>query len=91
MDTILICVVSFACKVLSGSEWGNLLLWEGGLIKVEICRAGRKTCHCGPVNQLILDEGEVVTIGADGYIRVSVFFLRVDLFSVQRLANGYIV
>ena len=21
-------------KVLSGSEWGNLLLWDGGLIKV---------------------------------------------------------
>uniref|UniRef100_A0A8D0G0V4 Cilia- and flagella-associated protein 44 n=1 Tax=Sphenodon punctatus TaxID=8508 RepID=A0A8D0G0V4_SPHPU len=57
-------------KVLSGSEWGNLLLWEGGLIKVELCRPGRKTCHNGPINQLVLDEGEVITVGGDGYIRV---------------------
>ena len=26
-------------KVLSGSEWGNLILWDGGLIKV----SGKKT------------------------------------------------
>ncbi|KAM3837851.1 cilia- and flagella-associated protein 44 [Vipera latastei] len=57
-------------KVLSGSEWGNLLLWEGGLIKVELCRPGHKNCHNGPINQLILDEGEVITVGSDGYIRV---------------------
>ncbi|XP_042312653.1 cilia- and flagella-associated protein 44 isoform X2 [Sceloporus undulatus] len=57
-------------KVLSGSEWGNMLLWEGGLIKVEICRPGRRNCHSGSINQLLLDEGEVVTIGSDGYIRV---------------------
>ena len=23
-------------KVLSGSEWGNMLLWDGGLIKVSL-------------------------------------------------------
>ncbi|XP_077198106.1 cilia- and flagella-associated protein 44 isoform X4 [Paroedura picta] len=57
-------------KVLSGSEWGNMLLWEGGLIKVELCRPGRKTCHLGPINQLVLDEGELITVGSDGYIRV---------------------
>jgi len=26
-------------KVLSGSEWGNMLLWEGGLIKVGVTEA----------------------------------------------------
>ncbi|XP_062982990.1 cilia- and flagella-associated protein 44 [Elgaria multicarinata webbii] len=57
-------------KVLSGSEWGNLLLWEGGLIKVELCRPGHRNCHNGPINQLLLDEGEVVSVGSDGYIRV---------------------
>ncbi|XP_074839653.1 cilia- and flagella-associated protein 44 [Carettochelys insculpta] len=57
-------------KVISGSEWGNLLLWEGGLIKVELCRTGHRPCHNGPVNQLVLDEGELVTVGGDGYIRV---------------------
>ncbi|KAM5180821.1 cilia- and flagella-associated protein 44 [Mantella aurantiaca] len=57
-------------KVISGSEWGNMLLWEGGLIKVEICRRGRRSCHSGPINQFVLDEGELITIGADGYVRV---------------------
>ncbi|XP_072192974.1 cilia- and flagella-associated protein 44 [Excalfactoria chinensis] len=57
-------------KVISGAEWGNLLLWEGGLIKVELCRAEHKPCHNGPVSQIVLDEGELVTVGKDGYIRV---------------------
>ncbi|XP_018428354.1 PREDICTED: cilia- and flagella-associated protein 44 [Nanorana parkeri] len=57
-------------KVISGSEWGNMLLWEGGLIKVEICRKGRRPCHSGSINQFVLDEGELITIGADGYVRV---------------------
>nr|XP_006000125.2 PREDICTED: cilia- and flagella-associated protein 44 [Latimeria chalumnae] len=57
-------------KVLSGSEWGNMLLWDGGLIKVELCRRGRKSCHVGPINQFVLDEGELITIGADGCVRV---------------------
>nr|XP_021155428.1 cilia- and flagella-associated protein 44 isoform X3 [Columba livia] len=57
-------------KVISGTEWGNLLLWEGGLIKVELCRAGNKPCHSGPISQLVLEEGELVTVGKDGFIRV---------------------
>ncbi|XP_019507772.1 PREDICTED: cilia- and flagella-associated protein 44 [Hipposideros armiger] len=57
-------------KVLSGSEWGNMLLWEAGFIKVELCRASSKCCHQGPINQIMLDEGEVITIGSDGYIRI---------------------
>ncbi|KAM3935997.1 cilia- and flagella-associated protein 44 [Leptodactylus fuscus] len=57
-------------KVISGSEWGNMLLWDGGLIKVEICRRGRRPCHSGPINQFVLDEGELITIGTDGFVRV---------------------
>ncbi|XP_045142087.1 cilia- and flagella-associated protein 44 [Echinops telfairi] len=57
-------------KVLSGSEWGNMLLWEAGLIKVELCRLARKSCHSGSINHIVLDEGEVITIGSDGYIRI---------------------
>ncbi|XP_051991128.1 cilia- and flagella-associated protein 44 [Xyrauchen texanus] len=56
-------------KVVSGSEWGNMLLWEGGLIKVEICRKGGRTCHTGTIHQFILDEGELMTIGSDGAVR----------------------
>lgn len=57
-------------KVLSGSEWGNMLLWDGGLIKVEICRKGNKLCHNGMIEQFFMDEGELMTIGADGWIYV---------------------
>eukprot|EP00069_Balaena_mysticetus_P015819 bmy_09366T0 len=57
-------------KVLSGSEWGNMLLWEGGHIKVELSRASGKPCHQGPINQIMLDEGEVITIGSDGCVRI---------------------
>ncbi|XP_064878214.1 cilia- and flagella-associated protein 44 [Oncorhynchus nerka] len=56
-------------KVVSGSEWGNMLLWDGGLIKVEICRKGGRTCHAGTIQQFALDEGELMTIGSDGAIR----------------------
>lgn len=61
-------------KVLSGSEWGNMLLWDGGLIKVEISRKNKKPCHQGSIQQIIMDEGELMTIGNDGYIRVSQHF-----------------
>ena len=57
-------------KVVSGSEWGNLLLWEGGFIKCEIARKGRKPCHVGPIECCYLDDGEVITAGADGNIKV---------------------
>ncbi|XP_055965110.1 cilia- and flagella-associated protein 44 [Sorex fumeus] len=57
-------------KVLSGSEWGNLLVWDSGHIKVELCRSARKSCHQGHINQIMLDEGEVITIGSDGWIRI---------------------
>lgn len=58
------------CQVVSGSEWGNMLLWDGGLIKVEIGRKDRRTCHTGPIQQFTLDEGEMITVGADGAVRV---------------------
>ena len=57
-------------KVLSGSEWGNLLLWEGDLVKVELCRKNQKPCHVGNIEFVFLDEGEIVTGGADGIIRI---------------------
>ena len=57
-------------KVLSGTEWGNLLLWEGDLVKVELCRKGQKPCHVGNIEFVFLDEGEIITGGTDGIIRI---------------------
>ncbi len=36
-------------KVLSGTETGELLLWDGGLIKVVLVRPGKRPCHEGQV------------------------------------------
>lgn len=57
-------------KVLSGCQWGNVLVWEAGLIKIEVCRKGRKPCHQGPITQISVRDGEVMTCGMDGYIRI---------------------
>jgi len=56
-------------KVLSGSEWGNMLLWDGGLIQTEICRK-RKPCHSASIHQITLDDGDIYTMSDDGIIRV---------------------
>ena len=57
-------------KVLSGTEAGHLLLWDGGLIKCEIMARGRKPMHTGMIEVCFLEEGELITAGADGVIRV---------------------
>ncbi|EDV19473.1 uncharacterized protein TRIADDRAFT_33519 [Trichoplax adhaerens] len=57
-------------KVLSGTDWGNMLVWDNGLIKVQIGRKAKKSCHIGSIEGFFYDEGELITIGNDGYIRV---------------------
>lgn len=55
---------------LSGSEWGNVLVWQEGLIKFEVCRKNRKQCHQGAISEIYLKDGEVMTVGRDGYVRI---------------------
>lgn len=58
-------------RVLSGSEWGNILLWDGGLISLEICQSDGSNCHNGNIRWMSLDEsGELLTAGEDGTIKV---------------------
>lgn len=57
-------------NVISGSDWGNMLLWQAGLIKFEVCRKGRKPCHTKPITRITMKNGEVTTVGMDGYVRV---------------------
>lgn len=65
-------------STLSGSEWGNILVWEEGLIKFEVCRKNRQHCHAGAIAELYLRDGEVMTVGRDGYVRIW-FWETVDL------------
>ncbi|XP_022239750.1 cilia- and flagella-associated protein 44-like [Limulus polyphemus] len=57
-------------KVISGSESGLLLLWDGALIKAQIRQKNGKPCHNGIIYQVLLEEGELYTIGSDGWIKV---------------------
>ncbi|XP_019696509.1 uncharacterized protein LOC105182290 [Harpegnathos saltator] len=57
-------------KVVSGCEWGNILLWEEGLISLEICRKHRQPCHAKPITQFEYLNGELISVGMDGWIRV---------------------
>ncbi|XP_077352720.1 cilia- and flagella-associated protein 44-like isoform X2 [Festucalex cinctus] len=56
-------------KVVSGSSWGNLLLWDGNAIKVELCSKGGQCCHAGVVQPFALEDGQLMTFGSDGVIR----------------------
>jgi len=58
-------------KVLSGSESGQLLLWEGGFIKLTCAGGDGAPAHEGDVGAVVLDRGSgcFVTAGADGALR----------------------
>ncbi|XP_011859838.1 PREDICTED: uncharacterized protein LOC105557260 isoform X2 [Vollenhovia emeryi] len=57
-------------KVVSSCEWGNILLWEGGLITLEICRKNRQPCHTKAITQFEYINGELISVGMDGWIRI---------------------
>lgn len=57
-------------KVISGSDWGNVLVWDEGLIHLEVCRKGRKPLHTKAITQLSLDKDEIMTAALDGFVRI---------------------
>lgn len=66
-------------KTLSNSAWGNILVWAtDGHIKFEVCQKNRMPCHRAAISQIICDDGDVMTVGQDGYVRVW-FWKTVDL------------
>lgn len=56
-------------KVLSGSEYGNLLLWEGALIKAVLTLKDGSPCHGGAVETVLLLKDTFLTAGTDGYLK----------------------
>ncbi|XP_008479637.1 cilia- and flagella-associated protein 44-like [Diaphorina citri] len=59
-------------KVLSGCEWGNILVWDDGMIKIEVSRKNRRPCHADQIVQFLYDPQtlQITTVGADGFIRM---------------------
>lgn len=58
-------------QVLSSTESGALLLWEGNFIKLRVVRKGGRLCHDGAIYVVLLERAErrFVTAGHDGWIR----------------------
>lgn len=56
-------------KVLSGSENGKMLLWEGNLIKTIVTKPEGTPCHNGTLDVVVLTDERIITGGSDGYIR----------------------
>jgi len=58
-------------KVVSSTETGSLLVWEGNFIKCRLTRTGGKLCHSGAVTYLSIDrvENTLISAAQDGYIR----------------------
>ena len=56
-------------KVVSGTERGSLLVWDGGLVQLQLQRADGRPCHAGAIEFVELRGREVLTAGDDGYLR----------------------
>ena len=58
-------------KIVSGSEYGSLILWEGNLVKAHlVLDAPNKTpLHQGMIEVVYLDGETFITAGGDGYIK----------------------
>ncbi|XP_008204820.1 cilia- and flagella-associated protein 44 isoform X2 [Nasonia vitripennis] len=57
-------------KIISGCEWGNILVWDEGLIKIEVCRKKNRPCHSSYISQFEYINGELISVGTDGFIHV---------------------
>ncbi|XP_068986815.1 cilia- and flagella-associated protein 44 isoform X3 [Bombus flavifrons] len=55
--------------IVSGCEWGNILLWDESLIKLEACKKNKEPAHVGYISQFELLNGEIISVGSDGWIR----------------------
>eukprot|EP01083_Nonionella_stella_P033454 91596_1 len=56
-------------KVISGTETGNLLMWDGEFVQFEMIRKNNDSCHDGMIEFLHLNGTVLTSAGADGFIR----------------------
>jgi cilia- and flagella-associated protein 44 len=58
-------------KVVCGSEYGTLILWDGNLVKAHLVLDSEKKTplHNGFIEVVIFDGEHFITAGGDGYIK----------------------
>ena len=58
-------------KVVCGSEYGTLILWEGNLVKAHLVldQMAKTPLHNGPIEIVYLDGDQFITAGGDGFIK----------------------
>lgn len=56
-------------KVISSTEYGTLLLWEGMFIKCLLRIDEHHSCHKNNIEVIFRYEDRIVTAGGDGYVR----------------------
>lgn len=57
-------------RVLTNCDWGNILVWQNGEVRFEICGKNRRPCHQKSITQIELKGDYLYTIGLDGFIRI---------------------
>ena len=58
-------------KIVSGTEYGTMILWEGRNIKAHLVQdtESMKPCHDGFLEIIVLQGETFITAGSDGYIK----------------------
>lgn len=58
-------------QVISGCEWGNILVWDNELIDVQVMRKDRKPCHLAPIIMFLYSDYdmELTSVSMDGTIK----------------------
>lgn len=56
-------------KVLSGTEYGRLILWEGNVIKILIGQSEEEPCHRGAIESIFYYRDMIISGGKDGYLK----------------------
>lgn len=58
-------------KIVSGTEYGTLILWEGNLVKAHLVlnREEKTPLHKGGIECVLFEDNCFITSGVDGYIK----------------------
>lgn len=58
-------------QVISGCEWGDILVWDEQLIDVQVTGKDRQPCHSAPIIMFLYSEqtAKLTSVGMDGMVK----------------------